>query len=285
MPSKKFNSETDATSIEVYDGSRSLGFATVSGNTWTLDLPQLPLGEHVFTARSGTLTSNNWKINMTAKDPVLNLTAPSVQEAHPVSGEKERLNYYDVNGDIHVAIPDYGMKTGDTVKLYWFGRSITLGSPIKVVGSPPSLPPFIISKYEVIDVIQANASLWYTVKRSPSDHTHESLSRELIVDGKGFTIDAPSINGSHNNLRVMRQSEFNDNTTAEVRAIGGDADSDIWSSNTLTFGTAGYLNFSIDSNWLTRNRGKSVKFNCSLRIAPSDGNNYLFSQLLRVGPL
>lgn len=285
MHSSESNSEKNVTTVEVFDGGRALGFATVTGNSWTLDVAWLTLGDHVLTARSGTSASSDWKFTVTETDPGLNLTRPSVQEARPEVGEKERLNYYDVNGDVHVVIPAYGMKSGDTVKLYWSGRNITLGSPIKVVGSPPALDPFTISKYEVIDVILGNASIWYTVKRPPNEDTYTSLTRELIVDGHAYTVDAPTINGAHDNLRVTRQSQFNNATTVEVRAIGGDADSDVWSSDTMTFGDNREVNFSIDSNWRARHRAKPVKFNCSIRVNPSDGSHYLLSQLRRVSSL
>jgi len=286
MPSDQNTAASStAATVEVFDNNRLVGTAAVTGNTWSLAVSPLSPGTHTFTAKSGTATSNAYALTVVDEGSELNLTRPHVREAQPAQGDKERLNYYNVKGDIHVVIPAYGMKTNDTVKLYWFGRSVTLGSPIQTVGSPPSLQPYVISKYEVIDVIGANATIWYTVRRPPSSENLTSESLALIVDGHSYAINAPTINTGHDNLRALRLPQFNSDTTAAMRCIAGNADSDVWSSDEATFGSAAYLNFRIDPAWRARNLGKPVKFNCSIRVNPSDGHNYLFSQLLRIGSL
>ncbi|MDC6381345.1 Ig-like domain-containing protein [Pseudomonas graminis] len=277
----------DVGTIGVYDGEVLLGTATTNGNTWSFTTQNLPLGLHTFTARSTTARSNEWRISITEEE--MNLEAPHVREASLVASNRERLDYYEVNDDIHCMV-DYNnkfgdmlnMKPGDTVKAYWVGRNITIGSPIQTVGDTPSLQPFLISKYEVIDAIGHNASLYYTVKRPPSTETFTSLTLLLTVDGHSFQVDAPTINGAHDNLRVQKQPQFYSDTTASVRAIG--AGGDEWSADitpTPVFGSNAYLNFKIDPSWLARNRGKPALFNCSIRLTPSDPH-YLFSQLLRI---
>ena len=275
---------TKAAVVEVFDNNRLVGSAVVTGNTWSMTVSPLSLGAHALTAKSGTATSNTYGVTVVEAGPPLDLRRPHVQEAQPEQGDKERLNYYNVKADIHVDTP-YNLQPGDSVKLYFFGRNITLGSPIQTVGSPPSLQPFVISKYEVIDVIGANATIWYTVRRPPSTEDVQSPLLALIVDGHSYTVNAPTLNGGHNILRVTRQSQFNNETTVEVRCIGGNADSDTWNSTHLKFASGSYLEFPIDPAWRARNLGKPVKFNCSIRVNPGDGNNYLFSQLLRVSSL
>lgn len=271
-------SSRDVEMINIYDGEALLGTATSNGNTWSFTAQNLPLGLHTITARSATMRSNEWRI--TVAEETMNLLAPHVREASQVGGNSERLDYYQVNDDIHCIVPDYTMRSGDTVKVYWVGRNITIASSPQTVANPPSLQPFPISKYEVIDAIGHNASLYYTVERPASTQTFTSLSLALAVEGHSFQVDAPTINSGHDNLRVQRQTQFNNNSTAGVRAIG--AGGDEWSEDiTPVFGNDPYLNFKLDPAWLARNRGKPAVFNCSVRVNPGDPH-YLFSQLLRV---
>jgi hypothetical protein len=151
------------------------------------------------------------------------------------------------------------------------------------VGSPPAPLKFKISKYEVIDVIGwPITDVWYTVRRASIIGDRESGHLQLAVTGSGqnFDVAAPTLNGSKNNLRVWRQSEFNSTTTARVRAIGVTE----WESHSQEFVNEDSLDFPIDTEWLKQNRGLSVVFNYSLRLR-DDGAHFLFSQLLRINPL
>ncbi|MCF7537486.1 hypothetical protein [Pseudomonas petrae] len=271
-------SSRDMDMINIYDGEALLGTATSTGNTWSFTAQNLPLGLHTFTARSTTGRSNEWRITVT--EEAMNLVVPHVREATSVADNRERLDYYQVNDDIHCIVPDYNMKIGDTVKMYWVGRTITIGSTLQTVGNSLSLQPFPISKYEVIDVIGHNASIYYTVKRPPSTETFTSLTLLLTVDGHSFQVNAPTLNAGHDNLRVQKQTQFNNSSTVGVRAVG--AEGDEWSADDMpVFGSNPYLNFTIDPSWLMRNKGKPAIFNCSVRVNPADPH-YLFSQLLRV---
>lgn len=267
--------------VDIYDGEALLGTAIVNGDSWTFAASNLSLGLHTFTAHSARGSSAQWGI--TVAEEAMNLVAPHVREASTVGNNSERLDYYQVNGDIHCLVPDYHMKSGDTVTVHWVGRNVTIDSPTQRVGSSPMLQPFPISKYEVIDVIGQNASIYYTVKRPTSAQTFTSLTLLLAVDGHAFQVNAPSINSAHDNLRLQKQTQFNNNSTAGVRAIGPEGDE--WSAEiTPCFGSDTYLNFSIDPSWLARNRGKPAIFNCSIMLSPGDPH-YLFSQLLRVPSL
>lgn len=300
--------EDQSATVEIFDGDNLIGTATVTGDSWTLDQPvTLALGEHVLTARSDSVASAPWRLAVVDEDVGLTLGRPTVRGAHPEPGDQERLDYYaNANKDIEVIV-DYTMQQGDSVKLYWTGPSITLGSAIQIIeDDPPRLEPFVISKYEVIDAILRNAVIRYTVKRPPDTRTHESLALDLIVtgDSRGHTFDIPwpslksdrlaatrlpgfneakpSLNGS--TLEVTRLPDFKDVSTVEARAIGQD-ETDTWQSSAQMFGTNTSLVFEVDSNWLDRNRGKSVKFNYSLRLTPEQPRNYLYSRLLRIKSL
>ena len=104
----------------------------------------------------------------------------------------------------------------------------------------------------------------------------------LTVYGANHTFDvkAPQLNAERNILTVSRQSDFSETTTARVRAIGV---TDWESEEALTFNDKGELKFDLDSDWIAQNKGKSVLFNYSLRLRPSD-SHFLFSQLLRLNP-
>lgn len=287
-----------APTIEVYDGEVSLGLATVTGDTWELK-PSTPLdlAVHVFHAKSGAAASNPHTVTVIDADDGLNLIRPHVREATTVSGDIERLNYYNVMGPIQIIVPDYNIEAGDTVQVIWEGqRKVSqtgeeeyarerVELQPRVLGTPPQLAPFIMSKYEVINVIGGDADIWYTVKRTASGTTHSSIKLKLTVDDHAFTLSAPTINSGHDNLRIWRQSQFNDLSTADIRGIAGDGELDLWLGKSEAFGTRDYINFPIDPAWFTRNRGKPVKFNWSLRLKPEDGTSYYFSQLLRVDTL
>ncbi len=263
--------------IEIFDNEIRLGSATVDNfGNWTYNASNLALGQHLITARSGSLVSDARSFSIVGNP--INAIAPRIKEAPPSASDSQQFDYYTVNSDIHVVVPDYNMRPNDTVKVYWVGRSTTLGSEIKTVPNPPKPLEFSISKYEVIDTIgHKNTDVYYTIKRPPDNETIESRHLTLNVTGNSFAIVAPTINDGKNNLRVWRQGEFNNLTTARVRAIGKTE----WESDSLVFEQQDYLNYPIDNTWLAANKGSAVRFNYSLRLHNSD-TQYLFSQLLRI---
>lgn len=268
-----------AETVDIYEGNNRLGAATLNGSHWSFIAENLSSEPHTFTAHFAGAESNKWTVTVTEGN--LNLPAPHVNGATPGQANSERLDYYTINDDIQVVIPEYGIKLGDTVGVHWTGRGgITRFSEQTAVGNPPALQPFSISKYEVIDAILTNAFIYYTVKRTNDTQVYTSSTLILTVEGHPFPVNAPTINADHDNLRVLKQNEFNNGTTAGVRAVGPGGDE--WSTDpTPAFGGNDYLNFKIDPSWLARNRGKSAIFNCSIRINPSD-SHYIFSQLLRI---
>lgn len=268
--------------LEIFDNGVRIGTTTFNpGDTWTYQANGLELGEHRFTAKAGALTSNAWVIQVNPYP--IDATVPFIEGVSPPINDKQTFDYYDTNDDIHVMVPNYNMLPGDTVKVYWKGRSTTLGSEIQTVGNPPTPLKFKISKYEVIDVIGWNTTdVWYTIRRPQTGLKGESRHLQLSVTGSGhnFEVRAPTLDNTKQNLTVSRQSEFNSTTTARIRAIGVTE----WESHSKVFGTSGSLDFKIDEGWLDQNSGHSVVFNYSLRLL-DDGSHFLFSQLLRVNPL
>jgi hypothetical protein len=147
--------------------------------------------------------------------------APQVREATFSAIDTQWLDYYAVNDDIHIIVPITQLRPNDTVKVFWVGRNTTIKSDTLTVGTSPETLEFVISKYEVTDVIgYATTDIYYTVKKQGTSDTYTSNHLKLSVTGHSFTIKPPTINSSNNNLRVWRQDEFNDTTTARVRAIG-----------------------------------------------------------------
>jgi len=215
-------------------------------------------------------------------EPVVVFDAPQVREATFSAIDTQWLDYYEVNDDIHIIVPITQLAPNDTVKVFWIGRNTTIKSETLTVETSPEPLEFVISKYEVIDVIgYATTDIYYTVKKQGISDTYTSNHLKLSVTGHSFTIKAPTINSSNNNLFVWRQDKFNDTTTARVRAIGV---TDWEVEHNQKFGAEKYLNFPIDPAWLAANRGHSVVFDYSLRLNTGD-TRWLFSQLLRVNPL
>lgn len=269
--------------LEIYDNGRLIGTTPIDiDSAWTYQATDLEGGQHKFTAKLGVSESDPWLVEVNSQS--INATVPFVEGVPPPSGDTQTFDYYtDVSGDIHVTVPNYNMISGDTVKIYWVGRSTTLGSEIQTVGKPPIPLTFKISKYEVIDVIGYNTTqVYYTVRRSPTEPDVTSRHLRLSVTGSGqsFEVSAPILNGAHDKVNVWRQSQFNSTSTVRVRAVGMTE----WESYPQEFKNSTSLDFAIDAGWLNQNRGQSVAFNYSLRLR-DDADHYLFSQLLRVDRL
>lgn len=269
--------------IEIRKNGTPIDTATADqGGRWHYNIVGLTDGQHSFTAHTGTASSSSWRL--TIKQPAV-LIVPYVQHdnvAAPIN-DRQTLAYYQINADIDVVVPDYGMQPGETVKLYWVGRNTTYGSEIQTVASPPRPLRFKISKYEVIDVIGYRSTrIHYTVKRGTAEPV---LSDTLSLDVTGYPgeapLTAPTLNAAHDNIRVQRQTGMGSETTVEVRGLGTTE----WQSTSQTLGSAQYLNFPVSATWLKANEGKPVRFNYSVRLKPSDGSNYRFSQLLRLDRL
>lgn len=269
------------TNVSIYcDGVLSGQTSINTEGTWSFDIKTLPAGKHSFTAAVGSNNSNKWIVNVqqTATLPI----APYV--SHPLvplpQNGRQSFMYYDINSDLKIVVPASSLLRGDTVKLYWIGRNTTLGSEIQTVTHPAQPLDFIISRYEVIDVIgYTSTKIRYSIRRNDIDITSRILSLDVTGRTGEPLLEAPSLNGDRNNIRVQRQW-LNDDTTVEVRAIGKTT----WQSETHIFGTAEYVNIPLDAGWLEANKAASVIFTYSVRIKPSDGSAYRYSQLLRLNP-
>lgn len=262
-------------SIAIFDGLALNGNASVDVNgDWATAVTALVLGSHVLTAKNmgSGLTSPPWAFDVISQQPPLNLVEPSVLEA---TGEhNDVLDYALINDNVHVVVPDYNMQIGDTVKVYWLGN-VETGSEIKPVTTIAPLT-FVISKYEVIDVIGRSANVWYTVKRPPSPTEYISAIKRVVVLPQEFELPAPTINANRTIVTVQR-GNLHTNFTVEVRWIG------VREHETphQTLKNENHLDFSIPTSWVDENRGKRVLINYSVRLANDDGR-YRFSRILRL---
>jgi hypothetical protein len=261
--------------IEIRDNGTVLGTVqTQPDGSWIYPTPALAEGAHTFTAHTNGQLSNAWNINIA--DDSLNLVAPHFRAATSAGPDREEINYYAHAGDGYVEVPDYGMKTGDTVRVSWVGRRVTSNSELQTVGNPAALQPFKISMYEIIDCIGVNAAISYTVVRSPNTVPFQSLSLSLSVFGHSGVVEAPTINSpDNNNLRIQFREDY---YSAQVRFIGLTT---VESSIREFHGND--LNFPIDAAWSSSNRGRPVLFNWSLKRFGND--NIYYSQVLRVNNL
>ncbi|MFJ5296377.1 hypothetical protein ACIQAL_07610 [Pseudomonas sp. NPDC088368] len=50
--------------VEIYDGNAFIGNAPVVAGRWQFPVPRLSIGQHSFTAKIGTITSNSWRITV-----------------------------------------------------------------------------------------------------------------------------------------------------------------------------------------------------------------------------
>ncbi|WP_456292004.1 Ig-like domain-containing protein [Pseudomonas sp. AK106] len=265
-----------AGSVQVLDNGVPLGTATLQADgTWSLPAAGLAQGTHTFTARVDGVISNPWTVNIQQNNE-MNLVEPHFKNATSAGNGREQINYYAYEGDGYVEIPAYGALNGDTVRVSWVGRSVTIDSEIQTVTNPAIPLVFKISMYEVIDCIGVNATIKYTVVRPPSNEVHRSLALSLTVMGHSGAIAAPTINSpDNNNLRVQFATDY---YSAQARFIGlTTVESPIKQFN------GNYINFTIDQTWLNANRGRPVLFNWSLKRF---GNSQIFySQILRVNDL
>lgn len=280
--SEKTETVSALSTVEIRDNGVLIDNAPVDDNgQWTFNAIGLAPGSHRLTAHLGNEVSDQWTLTV---EQALALIEPYVDHSSvrpPVAG-RQTLAYYSVNSDIDIVVPDYGMRAGDMVRVYWAGRNTTYSSEIQTVTSLGPLR-FEISKYEVIDCIgYSSTRVHYTVIRGAAAPIPSHI---LSLDVTGYAGEAvypaPTLNDARNNIRVQKSGNVSTETTAEVRGLGASE----WQSSTQTFGDANYLNFPVSPAWLSANKGKAVRFNYSLRLKPSDGNSYRFSQLLRINPL
>lgn len=265
--------------VTIWSKNSKLGTAEIADDgSWRFPIPVLEPGEHIFRSVTGGVQSASWTVTVVGNEA--SLEVPHFRNASNAGLNLEEIDYYVYQGDGFVEIPDSGMQPGDTVWVTWSGRNITFDSEIQTVANPPVPLVFLISQYDVIDCIRANVSIHYTVKKKNSEDVRKSVTLGLKVLGHSFDILAPSLSDSHNNLRVYRQTQYNANSTARVRAIGIST----WQGEVEYFKDAPYLNFAIDAAWLEENKGKLVLFNWSLRINRDD-EKILYSQTLRIDSL
>ncbi len=271
----------DEYTVQVGEEAEEVYFEVPRQNLEPLGGGTLQLSYQVVRA-SGVTQNSPITAYQVRAEPVVVFDAPQVREATFSAIDTQWLDYYEVNDDIHIIVPITQLAPNDTVNVFWVGRNTTIKSETLTVETSPEPLEFVISKYEVIDVIgYATTDIYYTVKKQGISDTYTSNHLKLSVTGHSFTIKAPTINSSNNNLFVWRQDKFNDTTTARVRAIGV---TDWEVEHNQKFGAEKYLNFPIDPAWLAANRGHSVVFDYSLRLNTGD-TRWLFSQLLRVNPL
>jgi hypothetical protein len=260
-------------SVQLRDNGTPIGSVTsLPDGSWSYTSTGLSPGQHVFTAHVGNTVSNQWTVNV--QDDQMNLVRPNFKNATAAGGNRQEINYYAHEGDGFVQIPDYHAQVGDTVRVSWAGRRITINSETQTVVNPAVGLEFKISMYELIDCIGVNATITYTVGRGGQVYTSDSLI--LSVSGHVGAIEAPTINSpTNNNIRVQFREGY---YTAQIRFIG---------INTVESAIrefhGDYINFTIDAAWADQNRGLPVLFNYSLKRF--DDSKIYYSQVLRVNNL
>jgi hypothetical protein len=266
-----------AETVQIKRNNIQIAEVPVDANgSWTYGpTPELPPGQHVFTAHAGDKQSAPWTVQVVEEE--MNLTRAHFRNATPAPGDPDRelIDYYAQQGDGYVEIPLYGMKVGDEVEGSFSGRVHTQHDVFTVTNESTQVV-FKISMYNIIDAIHFNATITYTVKRNGVTHT--STSRILTITGYSGYIEAPTINSpTNNNIRVQFEVGY---YTAQVRFIGKPGDT---VESAVRKFDGNDINFTIDPAWAARNRGLPVLFNYSLKRF--DDDRIYYSQILRIDNL
>jgi len=62
------------TEVEIWDAERKVGTATVSGTRWSFTATALATGMHSFSVRSGSIISNDWKVDISVIPTIVSAT-------------------------------------------------------------------------------------------------------------------------------------------------------------------------------------------------------------------
>ncbi|MCE6978446.1 hypothetical protein EI534_13835 [Pseudomonas frederiksbergensis] len=216
-------------------------------------------------------------INVHIRKPVLDLKAPTVQEAIELGGT--RLNFVQ---DFYealfatVLVTYTGSAPGQTVKVYWIGRNSTFGSLIQTVAYAGEILRFLIPRLEVVDCIGTGAKIFYTVRLPGTTEDLSSQDLRITVTAQKHHLPEPTLNSDKTNLRVYYPTL--EGTYSVRMALFGITTR---YGDEVRITQPSYTNLDVPLAWKTENRGRSVMFNYTLKRTGT-AEPLIFSWCLRV---
>lgn len=217
-------------------------------------------------------------IDVHIRQPTLDLTKPKVLEARELNGQ--RLNFendfYDAQF-ANVEVNYIGSAPGQTVKLYWLGRSSTWGSEPQTVSVAGQTLRFQVPRNEVVDCIGTGAEVSYTVRLPGTATDIPSKDLDLTVTPQKYTLREPTLDGSKTNLRAYHPALF---TAHKARLALFGVTTRYGEEIPMTAGTT-QTDLAVPPAWIAENRGKPIMINWTLRETGTNAP-IIFSWFLRL---
>lgn len=260
------------TAAKTYSGSGTLEFPIPL--TWANESDQSSVSVTLRVVRAGAkpvAESKSFMIKTT-----ISLKSPKVLEAY--GAQRDRLKMSDIYEARHVTvrIEQYvGMAIGQTIRARWASARHIYDSVITTVTAVGAME-FLIPRMEVVDSIDSEVPVSFTVRTFPNGPLHRSDPLHLNVDAQVFVLPPPRITPDLTTVTV-RYPAMATGYQARVRVGGVITRRTAW-QNMKTGETA---EFSIPASWKAENEGKTVLFNYSVNRTGIDEQSQ-FSQVLRV---
>ncbi|MCW1243992.1 hypothetical protein OC610_06205 [Pseudomonas sp. SAICEU22] len=258
--------------IQLYGNGSPVGssFAVV-GTTWSHTLSNLGVAVYSLTARLGAVSSEPRIFTITQ------LVKPTLPKAYNVAGTRLKMGFNDVK-DLYreefldVVVPPYtGSRPDHILNVIWKGRAVTYTELNPVAGQRILRVP----RLEFVDSIGGEVEASYSVQPNNTSTALLSEPWQGIFDEQALALPAPLYNSS---THVVTVSDTSSMGRYKIRVR--------WDGLVTRDGPEIPLDvnrpytFTIDSSWVSENRGQTVLLNYTLRLDAS--NPILFSHYLRI---
>ncbi|WP_448723947.1 hypothetical protein [Pseudomonas farris] len=218
-------------------------------------------------------------INVHIRTPVLDLKAPTVQEARELGGT--RLNFVQdfYEAQFATVLVTYtGSARGQTVKVYWIGRNSTYGSEIQTVDYAGQVLRFLVPRLEVVDCIGSGAQISYTVRLPDTTEDLPSKDLDITVTAQKHLLREPTLNADKTNLRIYYPALEGYYKARISLTVGGTR----YDGDEIQIPqVAPYVNIAVPPSWVSLNKGKLGLFNFTLKRTGTT-EPIIFSWYLRV---
>lgn len=216
-------------------------------------------------------------VDVHIKRPVLDLLKPKVLEAKEQNGTVLNFekDFYETKFAT-VEVNFTGSATGQTVKVYWLGRTSTYGSEIQTVSYAGQTLRFPVPRLEVVDCIDSRAEISYTVRLPGTTEDLPSERLDIRITGQKHHLPEPTLSSDKTNLRAYYPA-LEGNYKVRLALFGRVTRY----GEEVTITNPTYTNLPVLQAWLTENKEFDVMFNYTLK---KTGTNepLIFSWCLRV---
>ncbi len=218
-------------------------------------------------------------INVHIRTPVLDLKAPTLQEARELGGT--RLNFVQdfYEAQFATVLVTYtGSARGQTVKVYWIGRNSTYGSEIQTVDYAGQVLRFLVPRLEVVDCIGSGAQISYTVRLPDTTEDLPSKDLDITVTAQKHLLREPTLSEDKTNLRIYYPALEGYYKARISLTVGGTR----YDGDEIQIPqVAPYVNIAVPPSWVSLNKGKLGLFNFTLKRTGTT-EPIIFSWYLRV---